>query len=739
MTSRRAVYKPPPSGKSGAEKVLTTLANTLYGKPLDDSMKYQDTGFSKSKLKPSGDHDDGLTLSQRLHVYGKDLENILDDPVHEMFGDDVDDAAVTSGVVHGRRPNKGFRPQTTGGTGVKPLSNAIPQGINGTIYDLGLPVDEEGVPEGNSTWQEQKIPKVQTVIPRTNKPVDRPHKDPAPPVNPALPKKPKKDEGSEYIPLPLDDAGDWVPEPNPKPKKKFKQSTVAIEDYGKKANTTSLDRFIGGLPPSIRGNVVNVPMNKARLEALEARKHKRKRDVRQHVEYSQIAKELLYPHKKGAKKMTPAQKDLHYFNLGREAAGRLPIRSMSQYRHTPATNMPKRYRSRAPSRKPMRRAPARRQIVRKKSRRSAPDPQRGLYNRYASLGSFPVSQNSLVRTSLKPSLVFNKVSKPSSVRVRHREYVMDIIGGSSATLDLQIPIKINSGLERSFPWLSAIAAGFETFKFHGLVYEFKSLSGDVTSGSNQGFCCAAIDYNPTSPTWTTKAQIENAEGSVSAKPSKDFMIVAECAPAINTTQEFYTTQGALTAFQPPSLYQLGELNIATGGLPTSGAILYELWVAYDVEMSCPHQLPSGASTLSAHYNLGILAAASPLGLEANRTQAYDNIGLTVSNTVITLPPGVGGGWQMTIFSAGTAAACSPPSITYGNCTGKNIWLTSAANQNYEATETGVNTTTYIALATFTVTNPQLPATVTFGGAGAYPTGTVQTDLVITELSPYLVL
>jgi hypothetical protein len=64
---------------------------------------------------------------------------------------------------------------------------------------------------------------------------------------------------------------------------------------------------------------------------------------------------------------------------------------------------------------------------------------------------------------------------------------------------------------------------------------------------------------------------------VSSKPSKDFMIVAECAPAINTTQEFYCTQGALLSTQPPQLYSLGELNVGMGGYPTGNVPLYELW------------------------------------------------------------------------------------------------------------------------------------------------------------------
>lgn len=155
-----------------------------------------------------------------------------------------------------------------------------------------------------------------------------------------------------------------------------------------------------------------------------------------------------------------------------------------------------------------------------------------------------------------------------------------------------------------------------------------------------------------------------------------------------------------------------------------------------MELSSPHQLPAGSSTQSAHYNLGILAAASPLGLAANRVQVFDTIGLTLSNTAFTLPAGVGGAWQMTLFSAGTAAACTPPTITYTNCTGQNIWL--ASNGNYEATETGDNTTTYMAVSSFKVTNPQLVATVTFGGAGAFPTGTVLSNFILTELNPALV-
>jgi hypothetical protein len=455
MSSRRAVYKPPPAQPSGLEKFITTLTNTLYGKPADSTMHYQDQGMSKGKIN-SKKHDDGLTTSERWGVYKKDLEHIVDEPLTTILGDD--NPGVTAGVKNdGRRPNSGnFQPEVT--NGVKPLSNDIRQGINGHIYDLGLPADEEGVPEGNSTWVEKKI----------DKPVDLP-KDPAPPVNPKPPKKPKFPKDPSFVPLPLDDADDFkdpLPPVNPKNPKKFKggpESNVTDTRMSEAELARAAAAYLKSGKTIFSGKPPAVPR----------KKHKRK-------SYG----DLLKSHQR----ITSAPSD-RGTKRGRykESAKTVPAKKQVLYRHTDSKKMAKRRRSRTPARK--RTYSGRKKVYRRKSSGSGGRKgggrrqMTGLYQRYASLGSFPVMQNSLVRTALKASLVFNKVSKPSSVRVRHREYVMDIMSITALnTLDLITPVKINAGLERSFPWLSAIAAGFETFKFHGLVYEFKSLSGDVTTG-----------------------------------------------------------------------------------------------------------------------------------------------------------------------------------------------------------------------------------------------------------------
>lgn len=57
--------------------------------------------------------------------------------------------------------------------------------------------------------------------------------------------------------------------------------------------------------------------------------------------------------------------------------------------------------------------------------------------------------------------------------IRNREYITDIIGPSSGglpTLFNNTVFSLNPGIATTFPWLSAIASSYDTYKFHGLVF-----------------------------------------------------------------------------------------------------------------------------------------------------------------------------------------------------------------------------------------------------------------------------
>lgn len=68
-------------------------------------------------------------------------------------------------------------------------------------------------------------------------------------------------------------------------------------------------------------------------------------------------------------------------------------------------------------------------------------------------------------------------------RISHREYVGDVVSGPSNSFTYKT-YSLNPGNSSLFPWLSVISENFESYKFHGLVFEFKSMSADALNSTN---------------------------------------------------------------------------------------------------------------------------------------------------------------------------------------------------------------------------------------------------------------
>ena len=67
--------------------------------------------------------------------------------------------------------------------------------------------------------------------------------------------------------------------------------------------------------------------------------------------------------------------------------------------------------------------------------------------------------------------------------VSHREYLGDI-NGTTAFTNTTYPL--NPGVSQTFPWLSTIAASYQQYKFHGLIFEFRPLITDFVTGGAPG-------------------------------------------------------------------------------------------------------------------------------------------------------------------------------------------------------------------------------------------------------------
>lgn len=268
-------------------------------------------------------------------------------------------------------------------------------------------------------------------------------------------------------------------------------------------------------------------------------------------------------------------------------------------------------------------------------------------------GDYSLAQPPEYNSLFKGSKNFNGVAPnvtfgDKSVRIRHREYIADVIS-SSANYGTGNPspfntvnYQINPGLSQSFPWLSQVANAYQTYKWHGLVAEFKTTSVDALNSTNTalGVVVMAADYNSTTfvQDFESKQEMLNFFGAIDVKPSQSCLMGIECDSKRLPISELYVRSGALQQNADIRMNDMCAIGIATQGLQGVSVTVGELWFIYDIELFMPVQLPPGSTALMAQYVLPLDSisdsAANNLnegyfGASAGGLQIpeFDNIGL----------------------------------------------------------------------------------------------------------------
>lgn len=263
----------------------------------------------------------------------------------------------------------------------------------------------------------------------------------------------------------------------------------------------------------------------------------------------------------------------------------------------------------------------------------------GLISHLTGFGAYHINSNTLLSGQTVPTFMNNG----DGVKVCHREYIADVVSNSSNGVFNLVNYNVNPGLASTFPWLSTIARNFEEYEFKGLVFEYRTTSGAVTSSQALGAVIMATNYDVVDPNFTTKQAMEAYEYSVSGVPSANLLHPVECAPGSRPLNTLYVRNtGVTTGGQ--QLYDFGNFQIATQGVPGSSVNLGELWVSYDVEFRKPKL---GLIVQTAHLvesAPGTATAAHPLGTTGGSFRYNDIAGLSISpssptTAVVVTAPG----------------------------------------------------------------------------------------------------
>ncbi len=237
-----------------------------------------------------------------------------------------------------------------------------------------------------------------------------------------------------------------------------------------------------------------------------------------------------------------------------------------------------------------------------------------LLSKITGFGEYHVNRNSISEGTI-PSFY----NDGQGFVVAHREFIGDV--DSRTAFTMRHGLAINPGLSATFPWLSNIAVNFEQYEMLGLVFEYRSTSGVISSTQALGYVVMATNYDVNDTPFNSKVAMEAYEFSNSTGPDKGCLHPVECDPRSRPTNVLYVRTGGVPTGSLLN-YDLGNFYLATGGQSANGVILGELWITYHVRFLKPKLVEY---TDCAHVQNTACAAGSPLGSNATAVTVSNNI------------------------------------------------------------------------------------------------------------------
>lgn len=254
------------------------------------------------------------------------------------------------------------------------------------------------------------------------------------------------------------------------------------------------------------------------------------------------------------------------------------------------------------------------------------------------LGDYEISKNVFLNGRL-PQMT--NISIGGGTLIRFQEYLGDIITSGIAGGFSSQTFIINPGLQASYPFLSQIACNYEQYSIEGMVYGYKSTSGDGLNSTNTalGSVMMATQYDVSDAVFGSKGEILNYEFASSCKPSENMVHLIECAPRQNVLTELFTRWGAVPAHDDARMYDLGRVCVATTGFQSTNVNIGELYVSYQVRLLKP-KIVQALGYMNGLY----IAQAAPdtvmslLPLGINHTLGSSNtLTLVISSTGVAFP------------------------------------------------------------------------------------------------------
>jgi len=271
-------------------------------------------------------------------------------------------------------------------------------------------------------------------------------------------------------------------------------------------------------------------------------------------------------------------------------------------------------------------------------------------------------------------------SRDGSIRVSHREYLVDII--SPSVFDVGI-ISVNPGLTASFPFLSRIALLYESYIVHSLTFHFVSSCSTATAGS----LLLAFDPNSSDTRGTVtsvntsldKQSLLNFRHSRRSNVWDSFSLTLKSSDLETLSKRHFIRTSTVFQGEEPQ-YDVGDLIYSATNTSTAGSFLGEIHVSYDISLFDPNFVHDRvASSCYGLVRAGGGTVSKVNYLFGNTPAYYGGINLrvapsTVDNSTVVYFYTPGTYYcTLVIHNTGAIPVAASPIYAVNTAAGDNIW------------------------------------------------------------------
>jgi len=350
-------------------------------------------------------------------------------------------------------------------------------------------------------------------------------------------------------------------------------------------------------------------------------------------------------------------------------------------------------------------------------------------------GSYTVP-NQLVNNNYPTSEILSSRDESDSRVITGVEYFGDVFNNTGSILS-GVAFPMNPGL--MLPKLQQLAANYISYELKQLVFMFKS--DVVSTGGSLGEILMYFSMNPDSPSASSKLEILDYHGGMSARVDQDCMLGVECdaAKTQKPSRLYIRTTGVTGAI---TTYDYGNLNVYTYNVSPSvvanGTVVGRLYAYYTIKL-CEPVLGTylGNTIRQDDFVCDVNATYSGFFYSTTLLQSgiYNNAGGTFyTNNVYTFGDNTVGSFRLTCVFYGTTFANAPTGIT----TSGNIVILSDVGASLDAASVIVASTTFVVLCydlRVTAASTARGNYITFV-PGSFTAGTLyNTSFQLTQVNP----